>query len=95
MDEIDVTPDPSSSAAESSAGEAGAASSGASASEQGAAGAAGGGSSITPSSGGSEAARDREAQVWADRLYDRIALRLRRDLLVERERAGALVDRGF
>lgn len=44
---------------------------------------------------GSEAARDQETQAWADRLYDRISLRLRRDLLVERERSGALVDRGF
>ncbi len=38
---------------------------------------------------------EKELDDLARRLYDRIGLRLRRDLLVERERAGALVDRGF
>ena len=97
IDELDVSPEPPPSAAESGAGAAGA-SGGASASERGAAGSAGGGGSSGPGaapSGMSEAARDQETQVWADRLYDRISLRLRRDLLVERERSGALVDRGF
>lgn len=55
-----------------------------------------GGQASSPGGGmRDEAARDQETQAWADRLYDRIALRLRRDLLVERERAGTLVDRGF
>jgi len=95
IDEMDVTPDPSPAAAESGAGEAGAASGGSSATEQGPTGPAGGGSSPAHGGGASEASRDHETQVWADRLYDRIAMRLRHDLLVERERAGALVDRGF
>lgn len=39
--------------------------------------------------------QDKELDELARRLYDRIGGRLRRDLLVERERAGTLVDRGF
>jgi hypothetical protein len=88
IDELDVTPAPSPSSAESGAAAAATGSSAASGSG-GSAGAAGG------SGATSEAARDQETQAWADRLYDRISLRLRRDLLVERERSGALVDRGF
>ncbi len=50
-----------------------------------------GGTSGAP---GSPAA-EKELDDLARRLYDRIGLRLRRELLVERERSGALVDRGF
>ena len=49
----------------------------------------------TGSTAGSSPTSDKDLDDLARRLYDRFSLRLRRDLLVERERAGALVDRGF
>ncbi|MCJ7709823.1 MAG: hypothetical protein MUQ32_03235 [Chloroflexi bacterium] len=52
---------------------------------------AAGGASGAPGSPSAE----KELDDLARRLYDRIGLRLRHELLVERERAGALVDRGF
>ena len=90
IDEVEVAPGPSTASGES----------GPAAGASAPAGGGGGGAAQTAAAGaagaaGSEAARDQETQAWADRLYDRIALRLRRDLLVERERSGALVDRGF
>jgi hypothetical protein len=90
IDEVEVTPEASGASVESGAAAA--------ASAPAASGGAGTGSTpaaAAAGAAGSEAARDQETQAWADRLYDRISLRLRRDLLVERERSGALVDRGF
>jgi hypothetical protein len=94
IDELEVTPEPSPASAESGAAAAGSGSTAGSGSAA-AAGGGGSGAAAGTASPTSEAARDQETQAWADRLYDRISLRLRRDLLVERERSGALVDRGF
>jgi hypothetical protein len=58
------------------------------------AGAAAGGGAAGPGAPGSPTG-EKELDDLARKLYDRIGLRLRRDLLVERERAGALVDRGL
>ncbi|MHB8960061.1 MAG: hypothetical protein ACYDAN_10585 [Candidatus Limnocylindrales bacterium] len=90
INELEVTPDSSAASAES-----GAAAGSSAAPANGGGGTAGTAAGGAASAAGSEAARDQETQAWADRLYDRISLRLRRDLLVERERSGALVDRGF
>lgn len=57
------------------------------------AGAAPGGGPAAGASPG--AGGDKELDELARKLYDRIGMRLRREMLVERERAGALVDRGF
>ncbi len=90
VNELEVTPESSAASAGSgaAAGSSAPPASGGGGTAGNAAGGAGG-------AAGSEAARDQETQAWADRLYDRISLRLRRELLVERERSGALVDRGF
>lgn len=41
------------------------------------------------------AGSEQQLDDLARKLYDKIGLRLRRELLVERERAGVLIDRGF
>jgi hypothetical protein len=57
---------------------------------------AAGATGATSASGGTTAAMP-EAQLddLARRLHEKIAARLSRDLLIERERSGALVDRGW
>jgi hypothetical protein len=58
---------------------------------------ASGAGAAAPGDGGAPGspAAEKDLDDLARRLYDRIGLRLRHELLVERERSGALVDRGF
>jgi hypothetical protein len=48
----------------------------------------------TPGAGGAGPTSGPELDALAARLYERIRLRLRRELIADRERAGVLVDMG-
>jgi hypothetical protein len=53
-----------------------------------------GSASATPAADAASGPTERELDDLARRLYDRIRLRLRRELIVDRERAGVLIDLG-